>query len=288
MGWYQPTASFARDKRAVVGLLMLLMSFVALASLLSTHNRSQGFLRPEDKLIARYFTSHWHPGRPQGLGCGKLERVGRSGDGGKAICLDASPPATSVPCAIISIGSNGEFSFENSMHQLAPHCDVHTFDGTMNTTDRQALLKRTKPTWVHFHPQNIDPGSRTEVQGLLGRKALHVWALKMDCEGCEVEALLPLMGVLCIDLILLEIHVKTLEQLAPTQRMLESINRTHGLYYTELNLIWLSWKGNPGIWEMAWRRRPGMRGPGCVEQSSGTASLQAEPQTQLDLNLGLG
>ena len=59
------------------------------------------------------------PGQP-------LRRYGNGGDGGKVLCdLAALRP----PCLIYSLGSNGDYSFEQDMLRRT-RCHVHTFDCT--------------------------------------------------------------------------------------------------------------------------------------------------------------
>ena len=60
-----------------------------------------------------------------------MRRVGRKGDGGKWVC-DPHRHNTSIPCLVYSFGSNNDFGFENSLLQLLPSCEVHTFDFTSN------------------------------------------------------------------------------------------------------------------------------------------------------------
>ncbi|KAJ3176174.1 hypothetical protein HDU85_007587 [Gaertneriomyces sp. JEL0708] len=58
-------------------------------------------------------------------------------DGGKWICTDHLPEQKD-DCVIFSIGSAGDFSFEEHVHALAPKCRIHTFDCTGNWTHSAA------------------------------------------------------------------------------------------------------------------------------------------------------
>lgn len=56
-------------------------------------------------------------------------RVGPLSDGGKWVCKEHLPPASDSNCVIFSLGSNGDFSFEQGMHEAAPHCKVGAVRG---------------------------------------------------------------------------------------------------------------------------------------------------------------
>lgn len=63
-----------------------------------------------------------------------------AGDGGKVVCMGEGGLGTPKSrCRIISVGSNGDPSFEVAMHRLAPRCDTHIFDGTLNSRRRARL-----------------------------------------------------------------------------------------------------------------------------------------------------
>ncbi|KAJ3033546.1 hypothetical protein HDV00_006081 [Rhizophlyctis rosea] len=61
-----------------------------------------------------------------------MERIGPKfpTDGGKWICKDRVPKPLAGDCTIFSIGSANDFSFEEAIHTMAPHCKIHTFDCT--------------------------------------------------------------------------------------------------------------------------------------------------------------
>ena len=207
-----------------------------------------------------YFMSHWHPGKPQGLQCGELLRLGKEGDGGKTICLDLPPPRRD--CTVLSIGSNGDFSFEDAVHGIAPQCRVHTYDGTMQDGDRAHMIEGAtarRAPWLRFHHSNLEAGTVAHLAATVGPR---VWALKIDCEGCEFSALLPLLDAVCVDILLLEMHN---QPLARTHALLQGLNRTHGIYYEEANLYQI------GLFELAYRRRRGA----CAEPARATPTAGA-------------
>ena len=55
-----------------------------------------------------------------------LARYGGTNDGGKVFC---NISGLAPPCVVYSLGSNGDYSFENDVLR-ATKCDVHTFDCT--------------------------------------------------------------------------------------------------------------------------------------------------------------
>lgn len=61
----------------------------------------------------------------------KMQRIGGSGDGGKLICGLTQIPkdlaALGPKCTVYSLGSNGEFSFEEDLVKRTP-CNVEIFD----------------------------------------------------------------------------------------------------------------------------------------------------------------
>jgi len=82
-------------------------------------------------------TNHWHSGRLQGLGCGMLERVGRSGDGGKALlpvpaCGRIAAREDTPPCAFVL--------FPHAILQLSPHTYTQTFLELKSIVDLWRLI----------------------------------------------------------------------------------------------------------------------------------------------------
>lgn len=58
--------------------------------------------------------------------CQHERRIGRLGDGGKWIC-DPHRISEQEDCLVYSVGSNNDFSFEQSvLNDIGPHCEIHT------------------------------------------------------------------------------------------------------------------------------------------------------------------
>ncbi|CAF2772772.1 unnamed protein product [Rotaria sp. Silwood2] len=72
---------------------------------------------------AIYFLSNWEPN----FHCSHARRIGDMGDGGKWVC-DPYRLKSRHDCLVYSVGSRGDFSFENYMKKLMPQCEIHAFD----------------------------------------------------------------------------------------------------------------------------------------------------------------
>ncbi|CAF0782653.1 unnamed protein product [Rotaria sp. Silwood1] len=69
-----------------------------------------------------YFYKNWFPE----FQCPNETRLGE-GDGGKWAC-DIEYLKSKSPCLIYSLGSDGDFQFEETVHKRLPHCSIHTID----------------------------------------------------------------------------------------------------------------------------------------------------------------
>lgn len=143
-------------------------------------------------------------------------------EGAKSICRDAPVPhfTSAESCTVFSVGSNGEFDFEEGIAKTLPACKIHTFDPTfIPDPPAQDTISRLK---ISYHTTGVsdkyvekfykgDVKPLTQIVSEL--KVTHLPVLKIDCEFCEHDAFLndifPAMkaGKLSIDLVLVEIHV---------------------------------------------------------------------------------
>jgi hypothetical protein len=141
--------------------------------------------------------------------CRFEQRLGINGDGGKWIC-DVYRLKQLKSCLIYSLGSNGEFSFENETKRVLPNCDIHTFDmKQFNCTDI-----------CTFHKVKIGNGSSETktlrmIMSELQHSGRHIDILKTDVEGSEYEFFEDLFNTTDhlsdnIRQILVEIHLSSI------------------------------------------------------------------------------
>lgn len=122
------------------------------------------------------------------MDCPGMRRYGgtiEDPDGGKWLCGIENLP---TGCNIYSLGSNGDFSFEESMVATTP-CTIHTFDCTLSYTPKVPSER------IKFHATCV--GATDSKDGLfktlptimteLGHTSVDL--LKMDIEGYEHEIL---------------------------------------------------------------------------------------------------
>ena len=140
------------------------------------------------------------------------------------LCLDGWRPTPG--CLALSVGVGNAWEFDDAMGRLG--CEVHSFDPTFEL--RVAHMLHQAPR-VHFHYVGLgkmeankygragsDEEERAEMVAL--DEMLERWAgtrrsvdvLKIDCEGCEWDALLHLVTrapslLRRVRLLLLELHV---------------------------------------------------------------------------------
>ena len=172
----------------------------------------------------KYVQNNWHAGKPTGASCGHLQRIGLYGDGGKMLCDTAQLLPDKQPCRVISVGSNGEFSFERGIRDLASHCSIDVFDGTL--INERAALAAKLPSYVKFVAKNVDASTWRQYQG-----DTSIRILKMDCEGCELRALLPFVENVCVEQLLLETHLcLRSSDVDRNQSRKDQVRQLHGLF----------------------------------------------------------
>ena len=143
--------------------------------------------------LKNYLQSHWHPGDPLGTSCERLVRLGAHGEGGKTACSPLAVTA-SAPCFVVSVGSNGESSFEDSVLALNQSCEVDTIDPNKlptPTTQSHNVFRERFTDKFAMRPRYVN---RT------------ISLLKIDCDGCEFEGLLPWLAATCTEQVLIEVH----------------------------------------------------------------------------------
>ncbi|CAM9478970.1 unnamed protein product [Chrysoparadoxa australica] len=102
-------------------------------------------------------------------------------------------------CLVYSVGSALNDAFEQDVLKWAPHCEVHTFDPTVDPVQAEAMARTGG---YSFHSEGVS-GKQTsgstlkhgllhtlnEIRASLGHTGRTLDILKIDCEGCEWEAL---------------------------------------------------------------------------------------------------
>ena len=177
----------------------------------------------------------------------RARRLGECVDEPKFVCdslptrSNSTHPRASeraAPCQVWSIGSAGQTCLEETIHNQAPHCDIHVFDPTVSENSHPGIASLVRAGALRFHRWGLGSANRatkfrtyndvaTGGQGQGGTameltlfkmmERLEVeWIdyLKIDCERCEFEALprfvndsLARWGRVPVTQIQVEIHV---------------------------------------------------------------------------------
>lgn len=163
---------------------------------------------------SQFWKLHYQPS----FNCSSVERIGATenykvktaagmtGDGGKWVC-DASKLRQKKECLVYSIGSNGQYDFEKSIHdKLNPNCEIHTMD----RNHWRQYNRGAPPKYVNYHIKTIGEAPNTPVDSLiteLGHSGREIDIFKIDCEGCEWRTYKSWFGANTnIRQILVEIH----------------------------------------------------------------------------------
>lgn len=128
----------------------------------------------------QWYTLHYEPS----FSCAFERRMGQAGDGGKWVCNPhriAELVNAGQPCLVYSIGSNGNFVFENAVHAAIPGCEIHTFD--INPWQR---YQQKPPSFIQYHVAKVGPQRNLpHLVRELGHTNRTIQIMKIDCEGCE-------------------------------------------------------------------------------------------------------
>jgi hypothetical protein len=135
--------------------------------------------------------------------CPYKRRVGGQGDGPKWMC-DPHRLLAQKDCLVYSIGSEGDYRFEESLIALlgSTHCEIHVFD-----PGHYARPGDPEKNNIHYHQwglkssydfaynaevslnalQGAAPAMKTfqETQKALGHESRTIEIFKIDCEKCE-------------------------------------------------------------------------------------------------------
>eukprot|EP00928_Gymnodinium_smaydae_P052565 TRINITY_DN3656_c0_g1_i2.p1 TRINITY_DN3656_c0_g1~~TRINITY_DN3656_c0_g1_i2.p1 ORF type:complete len:349 (+),score=30.59 TRINITY_DN3656_c0_g1_i2:68-1114(+) len=131
-----------------------------------------------------FYQVHYEPS----FSCLDARRLGSEGEGGKWVCDPykiTHEAEQGNGCLVYSVGSNGDFSFEKSVHdEISPSCEIHTID--MN--DWRKYTTTPPPSYVSYHQYTVGPEPDTPVSTIirdLGHANRTIDMFKIDCEGCE-------------------------------------------------------------------------------------------------------
>ena len=172
-----------------------------------------------------FFQNNWEPT----FQCEFERRLGTMGDGGKWVCdVHRILSANNGKALIYSMGSNGDFTFEQAIKQELPNAEIHTFDmDAFTCPDDVCIFHRTRVG----NGQGDVSKSLTMITDELGHGNRPIDLLKVDIEGGEFEFFESLFQSVTSDgsrmpyirQILFEIH------LSPDTPHAE-IDRTHSLF----------------------------------------------------------
>ena len=156
------------------------------------------------------------------------------GDGGKTICEQeegAAVPTLSAPgdCLVVSVGLNNNTAFEEALHSAHPECRIDGIDGTLDAS-KSARLAQAAP-FVRL----ATGGGNFGVASWRPYAARRVRLLKIDCEGCEYDALPAWVQHVCTDAIVVEVHRMHFmrqgrEDIALADPHRRRVERTHVLF----------------------------------------------------------
>jgi hypothetical protein len=145
------------------------------------------------------------------------------GDGPKFVCavdyLRESYKHKKENCLVYSVGSNNNIMFEKAVKRHIG-CEIHTFDPTLRSpfvgndyavfhpwgVGKEGEKVHLKNPDVNFVTQSID-----SIMKNLGHEGRKIDIFKIDCEGCEFDAMPPVFEAMAkrtiqIDQLLIELH----------------------------------------------------------------------------------
>jgi hypothetical protein len=137
---------------------------------------------------AAWWNENWHAS----WSCAAEVRLGVVGDGGKWVC-DPNRVEHSK-CLVWSVGSAGDFGFEESIHEELG-CEIHTFD--------MGDYEHLAPSFVNYHQWGLSAVASVTKNGAfktledslreLGQLDRKIDIFKIDIEGAEFQVLTPML-----------------------------------------------------------------------------------------------
>ena len=153
------------------------------------------------------------------------ERFASFGDGPKFVCginfIAHQTKETNKTCLVYSIGSNNDISFEKSVSKHLG-CEIHTFDPTVRAEDFVGISVASFHEWglgedgavINFTVREGGSFTSMSLRSMikqLDHMGRRIDLLKIDCEGCEWQALPDIFdaihaGEMKVDQIQIELH----------------------------------------------------------------------------------
>lgn len=155
------------------------------------HQKRAGYIKD----YAAYSNYFWSMNYEPEFTCPHEFRLGKLGDGGKWVCDPHRivKKETGDSCLVYSIGSNGNFEFEeNVFRHVSSSCDIHTFDVSDYGQRKNFTIEAVK-IGVHFHHWGIGESRRigsnmkrfSNIMKELNHQNKTIDLMKIDCERCE-------------------------------------------------------------------------------------------------------
>ncbi|KAL3932780.1 MAG: hypothetical protein SGBAC_010690 [Bacillariaceae sp.] len=165
----------------------------------------QNHLHPEDSTVNMDLPEGWYQENFEpDFTCLHERRIGGMGDGPKWVCDPHRLAKKRKSCLIYSVGSEGNFMFENALlKEIGKHCEIHTFDPEIQGVSYGHLA----PEGVNYHNWGFRSESSKgapqpeydwdswgyqtiyktmkETIETLGHVGREIDIFKIDCEGCE-------------------------------------------------------------------------------------------------------
>jgi hypothetical protein len=89
-------------------------------------------------------------------------------------------------CVVMSLGSNNQFDFEESMHAtFGSLCRMHTFDHTVANPRPPPFITYHNLGLAHTRGNKVRPLSELVAIAIAGDAGAHAEVLKVDIEGCK-------------------------------------------------------------------------------------------------------
>jgi len=236
-------------------------------------NKALEFNQHFMNLYKAYFVDNFEPY----FVCPEKVRLGGTGDGPKWICdihrlkgiserrkeqARAKPDnkdADKQGCLVYSIGSNGNFDFENSVRAAVGkgECEIHTFDPTgdfsrfMKNLDGKSFYHRwglkssgAEPKGSQYSRLQAKGAtskhgpyySLAEIVKRLGHEDRIIDLFKIDCEGCEWSVSQDIATQMNIRQVMMEVHSDPFSALENTFEFFKTFT-TNGMimYSKEIN-----------------------------------------------------